>query len=140
MEIKVQKLVVDDWKPFDFVNYFYGLRGDAYGVDKLIKGDTVHGECMRMQRLMSLFDLYNKSKEDLQTFIRWGIEYYQKETKYAVPPEVGFLTAIVRTYLGLPPKTKTKKKKREKVVLSPEAQAWIKEMKKEEASAKRRAK
>lgn len=126
MDIKITRIEVKDWTPFEFVNYFYQVRSDAYGTPRLISSETVKGECMRMQRIISLFETFNKTKDDVQKFITWAVDYYKTQTKYVIPLEIGFLSSLVRKYLNLPEKTKKKTKKREKVVLSPEMQAWTK--------------
>lgn len=139
MDIQIQKPSTDDWQALDFVNYFYMIRSNHYATERLNKSETLHAECMRVKHLMKLFEMYNKSKEDFRTFVKWAVELYVSDTQYVLPPQIGFLTAVARGYLGLPPKQKAKKKKREKVVLSEDIQAWIKDQKKKikERNAKR---
>lgn len=140
MDIQIQKTSVADWQALDFVNYFYMLRSQHYATDRLNKTDSLHAECMRVKRLIDLFALYNKTKIDFQNFITWAMNHYVADTNYILPPQIGYLTATSRGYLGLPPKTKAKKKKREKIVLSDDIQNWIKEQKKKikERNVKRR--
>lgn len=150
MDIQIQRTNIDDWQALDFVNFFYMVRSKHYETEKLNKSDTLHAECMRVKYLMRLFEMYNKTKTDFQTFITWAVDHYVSDSTYILPPQIGYLTAVSRGYLGLPPKQNKKKKKREKIVLPEATQQWIIEQKKKikadmkqklkDENAKRRAK
>jgi hypothetical protein len=127
-KVGIKKVSVDEWMSFDFVKYFYSKCETAYGADKVTK--DVDADCMRIKRIIDLFEMNGRYRIDVKAFLDWSFTFYQKNPQYVLPITISFLSCLVRDYLGLARVGKKKKKKRPDVVLPDDMQAWIEEEKK----------
>ena len=127
-KINIKKVSVEEWMSFDFVKYFYGKCEKIYEIDKVIK--DVDADCMRIKRIIDLFEMNGRYRIDVKAFLDWAVDFYLKNPQYVLPITISFLSCLVRDYLGLASVGKKKKKKRPEVVLSDDMQTWINEEKK----------